>query len=489
MRSRKKILFIQPPHYFESEGRPPSTFPLGLCYVATVTKKAGHVADIFDIWLGQYSYKEVSNKIKKLSDYDAFAITALSTQYKYVKFLTEQLKRYYPNTKIILGNALATHSSEIVLSDTSVDLCVRGEGEVTFMDLLDNDFSNLAEIPGISFKDKENKIQHNLPRQYIKNIDDIPFPDHELFDIKGYLKNIRVWGRPDVKAMNVVCGRGCPYSCSFCSKTFNITRLRSVENIIEEIISIKEKYHIGGIFFLDELVVVNRERTINICRFLRNLKLDWNCQARVDTVDFSLLKIMKKSGCISVGFGIESGSQKIINSMNKRIKVSQSIRAVKAALKLNMDPNLQMMYGFPGENEETLKETEDFFKKIEYHLIHPLSITTPIPGSILYDNCIRKGIINDEINYLVALEQGYHKREYPLLNLTEFSDKEYMQKKRQTEENIDHNYHQFLRNNLIKRLLIYLHSYTKRLIIYYNINGILNTIYKIVQKASAAVNH
>ena len=477
-----RILFIQPPHYFESGTRVPTTFPLGLCYVATAAQEAGHQVEVLDIWLGQYESIDVEKKVEELFNFDVFAITALSTQYKYIKWLSKILKNHHPDIPIVLGNALATYSADTVLKNTKVDICVRGEGEYTFKDLLDSKLKRLNHIGGISYRDSEGKIIHNPEREYVSNLDDIPFPSYEIFDIEAYLSHLRVWGRPDIVAMNVVCGRGCPYGCHFCSKTFQYSRLRSIENIVEEIELLKESYKIEGIFFLDELVVVSKERTEKLCMNMRRLKLKWNCQARVNTTDEDLLRLMKKSGCVAVGFGVESGSQEILNRMNKKIRVSQAIEVAKAAIRLDLNPNFQMMYGYPGEDDDTLEETIGFFDEIKYFLKHPLSVTTPIPGSRLYDDCLRQKLINDEDHYLEALDQGYYYRTHPLINLTEFTDREFMEKKTQTEETINRNYRLYLKRNPIHYINYYFHRYLNTIVLYYRIHGLFSTFKKVGKK-------
>ena len=430
-----KVLLIQPPHYYDNgKSREPQGVPLGLGYIAKALLNSGNSVEVLDIWAHQYTNDELIQILEKL-DYDICGISALSTQYAYVKWLVSELKKYN-DAPIVVGNALATFSPEIVLNNTKADICCIGEGEITFTDIINN-IDNLNEVKGIYFK-QNNEIQKNPPREYIKDLDSIDFPAWDLFPMDIYLKYCRVWGT-SVIALNLITARGCPYKCRFCSKTFSDVRYRSVGNIIAEIKFLKDTYGIGGVFFNDELFIRNKKTVNEFCEKVTPLNLKWNCQGRINLVDVDLLNTMKEAGCVAVGYGVESGSQTILDNMNKSITVLQAENAIKNTLKLGMDPIIQMMYGYPGENRETLQETVDFFKKLPPAQIRVrLSITTPLPGSELYDDALKKSLIKDEEEYLGQLAGGYA-TEKSLINFTEFTDEEFYNLKSETEKRIFYN--------------------------------------------------
>jgi len=429
-----KILLVQPPHDYEGGSRNPSFFPLGLGYIVNPLLKSGYNVEILDIWAHQYSKEEVVERIQKL-DYDVVGISAISTQYAYTKWLTSQFKKYNQKGRIVIGNALATLSPEIVLNHTQTDVCVIGEGEITFKEVVEN-IDRLENVDGIYFK-KEGKIIKNRPRKYIENLDTIEFPAWDFFPTDIYLKNCLIPGHSDIKTMNIIVGRGCPYSCRFCSKTFKGVRLRSVDNIIQEIKELIKRYKIGGIFFNDELVVINKERIYDLCRKIKPLNLKWICQGRVNLVDYDLLKNMAESGCVAVGYGVESGSQTILNNMNKQITLEQSEQAIKDTIKAGMRPVAQMMYGYPGETKKTLQETINFFKRVPYLGYISLSITTPLPGTELYDYSLEKGLIEDEEKYLSHLSGGYMSDgRHAFINFTNFAQRDFYRLKLETETKI-----------------------------------------------------
>jgi radical SAM superfamily enzyme YgiQ (UPF0313 family) len=438
-----KVVLINPPHFFDGKSRLPSFFPLGLGYIARYTVKDGHDVEVFDIWANRWDKETVIEKVKDLKA-DIFGIGALSTQYGYVKWLIDIVKRYH-SQPIVIGGALATFSPEVLLKNTNADICVIGEGEITFPDLLKR-IGNLNKVKGIAYKiDEEIKI--TPPRPYIKNLDTLEFPLREIFDMDIYLRYGYLDGFPNIKAHNVITSRGCPYNCDFCSKVFLKRRERSPESVAEEIEFLKESYNVKAIFFNDELLVSNKKRMYQLLEKIRPLRISWQGQARVNTVDLELLKAMKEAGCVSIGLGIESGSQAILNRMNKKTTVSQNLDAIKAVKDAGLDPIIQCIFGYEGENDSTLSDTIDFFKRA--NIMHEGFFTlTPLPGTELYKRCLEKGIIKDEDKYLSNLASGYNPDRELLVNLTDFKDaEEFYEKKKWLERKIGLNY---LKNHPLK---------------------------------------
>lgn len=432
-----KILLIQPPHHSNGVSRAPC-FSVGFGLVARALLNAGYKVEVFDIFAHQYSNDEVLQKIKKL-DYDVAGIGAYSTQYSYVKWLISQLKECNEN-KIVIGGVLPSLTPETVLKNTDADICIIGEGEITFPEALRN-IDNPKEVKGIWFKEGDTIIK-NPPREYIRDLDTLGFPAWELFPMEIYIENLTLYNLPDTRAFNVIAGRGCPWSCNFCSKTFaGEVRLRSINNVIAEIKELMKTYEIGGIEFNDDTLVINKKRIYELCDKIEGLNIKWQCQGRVNTVDYGLLKRMKKAGCVAVGYGIESGSQTILDNMNKKATVEQAEKVVKNTLRVGLKPVLQMMYGYPGETRETLQETIDFFKRIDYFPENNnLSVTTPLPGTVLYKQALERGLIKDEDEYLEKLTAVGS----VLVNFTDFSEEEFYRLRQETVKKIMKNYRNYL---------------------------------------------
>lgn len=469
-----KVLLVQPPHYYGKNSRPPQHFPLGLGYIATALKKRGHDLEVLDIYAHQYSDDEVEKKIKGLShDIDVVCISALSTQYKYTKWLIRNIKAKF-DKPVIVGNALATFSTKILLENSAADICVIGEGEETITELLDN-LSSVDRVKGICYR-KDGNIFYTPPRPYIKDLDTISPPMREIFPMRIYLDNGYLWGNPEIKSIDIISARGCPFNCRFCSKTFSGVRLRTIKNVIGEIESLRERYGVKGIFFNDELTLVNKERTYELCDYFRKTGMRWVCQGRVDKVDLDLLKCMKRSGCVALGFGVESGSQRILDNMNKGIRVEQTIKAINATKKVGIQPLIQMMYGYEGEDDESLVETINFFKTINSPTM-ALSLTTPLPGSYLYSSACERGLIKNEDKYVEKLDWGYCDDRDILINFTKFSDEESIKKRIETENTINSNYRRYLKTHPWVAAKIML----KKIVSYYQRYGLVKTARRIMR--------
>jgi len=418
-----RALLVQLPH----KERAPSVFPIGIANIGTALSEVGVESEMLDIFALGYSRDDVVEYLRK-SRWDLIGINAYSTQYPWAKWMADEAKRLHPQALIVMGGPLATFNSKLVLEKTNTDICVISEGEETIKDVVGN-LGNFANVAGICFKSDAGAIIETSPRQYIQDLDSLPFTNYEFFPMDVYFGNIGVGGVPGVKTINMLTSRGCPYKCNFCSRTFKGSRLRSIDNVVEEIGLLRDKYGIQGVAFADELVLVNKKRAYELCEKIKPLKIYWNCQGRANIVDLELLKAMQAAGCTSVGYGVESGSQKILDSMNKRATVKQNELAITNTLKAGMTPIVQMIYGYPGEDQDTIRETVEFFDRV--HFYPPVgygdafvSLMTPLPGSPIYEDLLKHGRIGKEEEYLLGLEQGYFPGCPLLVNLTQLDDEE-----------------------------------------------------------------
>jgi radical SAM superfamily enzyme YgiQ (UPF0313 family) len=202
---------------------------------------------------------------------------------------------------------------------------------------------------------------------------------------------------------------------------------------------LKETFGVRAIFFNDELLVLNKQRIYELCEAIKPLNILWQGQARVDTVDSDVLKCMKDAGCVAVGLGIESGSQRILDAMNKKTTVEQNITALELAKKIGLEVVVQCIYGYPGECDETIVETIDFFRRAD--MLHEgFFVLTPLPGTQLFERCLEQGVVKDEDKYLSNLDAGYNTTRKALVNLTQFDADDFYEKKRWMEDRIQWNY-------------------------------------------------
>lgn len=434
-----RVLLVQLPH----ANRAPSCVPIGISNIATAMREAGCETEFLDILALGYSREEVSVYLSK-SKWDIIGINAFSTQYAWAKWFATEARKRQPRAVIVMGGPLPTFSADTVLKKTQADICVISEGEETIKDLVSN-LGHLESVAGIKYRNSSGEIVSTPARPYISDLDSLPFTEYDLIDMDIYFKNCGLFGFPDVKTIPMLSSRGCPYNCNFCSRTFRGARLRSVDKIVEEIGLVRDRYGIRGVGFADELVLVNKKRAYEFCEKLKKLKIYWGCQGRANVVDLDLLKAMKDAGCASVGYGIESGSQKILDAMNKKVTVIQNELAITNTLKAGMLPIVQMIYGYPGEDTESIDDTISFFRRVKFYPATArgrcdISLLTPIPGSPLYQDLAAAGRIGDEQEYLLRLDQGYYIGAPMLMNLTKFTDSELFVNKGRLEDRIKNDY-------------------------------------------------
>lgn len=420
-----KFVLVQGPHD-EREGS--AVLPLGLGYIARILDNIGVDVRVVDAAADRMNFDETLKAILS-SEADFIGITALSTQYKFVKWISGEIKKKR-NIPIILGAQLAHYNSKTVLENTGVDICVIGEGEITVQDIIYN-YNDLSKVKGIAFIDSEDKYIKTETRPRIKNPDIIPFPYWEKFNLNHYYFQ-NFYGSKGTKGLNILTSRGCPYSCTFCSLSFPNVTYRSVDNVIEEIKLLKEKFGIDAVGFIDELFVISKKRVYEFCDKLKGLDISWGGQGRANIIDDDekLLRAMKDSGAAYIGYGLESATSEMLSSMQKKTSVQQNINCVKAAQKVGLKVIAQFMFGFPGETFESVKASVDYFNEIHYvpplglDALPHISLTLPIPGSQLYEDAKAKGIVGDEDEYLSKISRGYFYNEEVIVNLTSFTDAE-----------------------------------------------------------------
>lgn len=444
-----KITLIHPFYNYCDEEKSDRPFPFGIAYVASYLLRKGHEVEILDLNEKYLKKDELAAVLKKMRC-DAIGISALSIVFTYVKNLIALIKDTL-DVPVIVGGPLGTHNPQILLEHTGADICVIGQGEKVTCDILEN-IHNLNKVDGIVYKNAQGQILQNLKAPIIP-ADEIPLPAYRHFDMEKYIWNAasadmdyRRRYAKGLRVAQVITGRGCPMRCNFCSKVMgnNIT-MRSVDKVIEEIKFLIKEYRINAVSFRDELYLMNKQRAYELASKLKPLNLIWMGQGRVDRVDYDLIKYMKECGCISLGFGIESGSPKMLKLINKGQTVAQIEQAVRSCQRLDMDMKVQLVMGYPGEDKSSIEETIDLFKRLghpgrRFHLI------TPLPGSTLYEDLLRQKVITDELQYLIALskrDSGFS-RGKPLINLTGFSDEELYSIKLEAETRMYANYRNYI---------------------------------------------
>ncbi len=432
----------------ETSKRTSINFPWGIAYILTYLKNAGHTAKFLDGQALQLPKEKLGNVLESLmEDFnpDVVGISAFSTQFNAVRQLSALLKKN-KDVPVVVGGPLATYQAELTLRTTDADICVIGDGELTVIDLLNN-LDALENVDGIAYA-QEGKVVFNKPRTSLVNLDDLPIPDFTFFDMERYLRQANVYAgkKKGIRTITFISSRGCPFSCNFCSKSSKYFRTMSPGNIFDTLSFLKREFGIEEVSFGDELFLSSKSKFRELGPLLKKLDIPWGSQARVNIMDGEFLDMVKEAGCIGLGYGIESGSQKILDNMNKKTTVAQIESAMKETLKRNINVKVQIIFGYPGEDETTVQETIDLFKRID-HPGRRFNVITPIPGSSLYDDCIQKGLIKDEVQYLCDIEKSFGIGKV-LVNFTQWPDDEIYPRKYAAEEAILSNY---INNSWVRR--------------------------------------
>ncbi|OHB47218.1 MAG: hypothetical protein A2099_02720, partial [Planctomycetes bacterium GWF2_39_10] len=294
----------------------------------------------------------------------------------------ELAKRINPNmVTIAKGAHFDIFDMESLEKFPYLDLVIRHEVEAGMRDLLEKE--DLELIPGITFRDKSNKIVKNPNRKLFKNIDSLPFPARNL------LKN-HLYRRPDTgESLTVVMtSKGCPYNCVFCLagelSDYNLI-VRNPFRVVDELEECAKKYHIRNFFFYADTFTLKKDWVISLCEEIirRNLKIRWAANSRVDTLDEDRVRVMQKSGCEVIGFGIESGRQEILDKSKKGITLENSENAIRLCKKYGIKSYMLFMIGFPWETREHIEDTVNFAIKLNGDFAD-FNVVYPYPGTEMY---------------------------------------------------------------------------------------------------------
>ena len=373
--------------------------PLGLAYIAACMEQSGHKVKIIDINAIRISD---DNLIKKIKNSDVIGIGGMITEYRKITNLANFIKNRLSDIPLILGGPCTTTLHTKILENTKADYAVIGEGEATSVNLIRAIEKNqpLKNVNGIVYR-KKNKIVTTKPQRPIKNLDEIPFPARHLLDMEKYIYDylktigIKIDDYEKIRSTTILSSRGCPYQCIFCDKGIwgYEWRARSPKNIIDEIIFLKEKYKINCIWFNDDTFVINKKRLEEFSKLMEDLDVIWFCHGRANLMQSKDIFIkMRKGNCRVIAYGIESGDQKMLDSMKKMITIEQIKNAVKYAKEVDIKVGGFFILGMPRETKKTINKTFSFARelKLDYYAF---SVATPYIGTELFEKSMEEGLI------------------------------------------------------------------------------------------------
>lgn len=290
-----------------------------------------------------------------------------------------ELTRLLPKEELYIMGTHGTVCPDELINQTKVKAIIRGEPELTVLDVsLGKTFK---DIPGITYSDND-KIIHNRERELL-SLDDLPMPAFHLIDVRNY--SYEILGK---RLLLFEGSRGCPYPCIYCQKSMygRPYRMKSPDKLVDEVVYGVEKFQAQSAYFIDLEFTLKRDFVTEFCSKLiaKNISLQWTCQTRADTVDLELLRLMKKAGCRLIHFGVETGSERIMEIINKKISLSQIAHGVLTTKKTGIEQACFFMFGFPTETEEDRLKTIAFAKTLNptYASFHKV---TTYPGTPLFE--------------------------------------------------------------------------------------------------------
>ncbi|KKO19568.1 MAG: B12-binding domain-containing radical SAM protein [Candidatus Brocadia sp.] len=396
---KTKILLLSPPQGLSTGHVEVPKFqvhPLGLLYIASVLEKYRYNVKILDALNFCKSLDEIKKTIIDFMP-DIVGISATTPSANDAYAVAKVIKQINHETAIVMGGPHVTAMHDEALNSRDIDIAVLGEGEFSMLEICENfekKRNDLNNIGGIVFKSNGTIVKTNSRTKY-DELNNIPFPAYHLLpNFKDYNPPPH-WGKKG-KFASIITSRGCPYDCSFCSVTRNWGRkyrYRSAENVINEIEYLNNNFGVNFISFRDSIATLHRRRLIDICKGIveKKLKITWNCNARINEVNLELLTWMKKAGCKSIFYGIESGNEQILSQF-KELKKEDIRQVVGLTHKVGIEPHGFFMFGLPGETKETMRDTINFAKSLKLHTAG-FTTVTPFPGSRLWDYSLNYNLV------------------------------------------------------------------------------------------------
>ena len=381
--------------------------PLGLAYLAAVAEQAGHEVLVIDAAALNLNNKELIAKLKAFYP-DIIGITTNILLAPRSLELSRLIQRQFHEIKLVLGGPWASAVHEMLLRRKICDYVVVGEGEHSFTELLrtiENE-KNPIKIPGIAYLDpKDNSVQLE-PSCNISDLDDLPFPAWHLFPSpKQYFFNSR-----KKIFYPIMTSRGCPYQCNHCTKIIhgNKLRFRSIENVIDEIRYLKDKFSLNELLIIDDNFTINKKRAEKILDEIIknefNILIQFSNGLRADTLSLKMVRKLKRAGTYRMAIGVESGNQTVVNKIGKRLELNAVRRAAKIVKQEKIILSAFFMVGHPFDTIKTMNDTINFALEINPDYPHFFKAIA-FPGTELYNQVKRDGKFLMSIS---DIDRGYN---------------------------------------------------------------------------------
>ncbi len=383
-----RVLLISTPYPLEENPIP----SLSLSYLAGVLQEEGIEVQILDLLVAQYSSNKIRNKLEEYQP-QVVGATCVTLNYPIAARILRVCKDFDPNIVTVMGGPHVSFTlKETLLRAPWIDVVVIREGERTLVELVRalEKGIGFGQVAGIAFREDKHVVETE-PRPPIKDLDELPVPARNLLPLSRY----RALGAP----CNLTTSRGCPYGCIFCSgrRMFGRkVRFRHPRLVVDEMEIIHKELGFEKMNIVDDTFTVNHRHARNICEEIirRNLHIQWTVFARVDTITQDLVELMHEAGCTHLLFGVESGSEQILKTINKGITVDDVRRGVKLTSEAGIKVFASFILGLPGESPETARQSVELAQELrsEYGSLYGFHLLSPLPGTELYEKAEEYGL-------------------------------------------------------------------------------------------------
>jgi anaerobic magnesium-protoporphyrin IX monomethyl ester cyclase len=367
--------------------------PLGILSLAAYLRRESDVqVDIFDLTFHKNPFDYLRDGLSA-QRYDMVGVSVMTSMVRDAEHASAIARQTDPQALVIWGGPHATVLPAASLALPDVDAVAIGEAEETLLELVQQG-GDPTDVAGIWHKTADGSIVQNPPRPLIRDLSSLPWPARDLVDMRTYA---RAWysltaADPTLLGTSVITSRGCPYGCTYCQPTLRYlfgkkVRRRSVDDVLDELVHLKEVYDLNAFMFEDDTFIIHRPWVKEFSAGLKevNLGFRWGCNVRADLTTRDLLQPMVEAGLVQINVGIESGTQRILDQIyDKRITIEDVRRAVDIAKSLGLKVGGYFMIGAPTEREEEIENTIRFAAQLPIDEA-AFNITTPLPGTYLWE--------------------------------------------------------------------------------------------------------
>lgn len=393
-----KVLLINAPYidiYGPIKKAAGTYFPLGIGYIASYIRQFDINVKLVDPQAQHLDDKDIT-KIIKEENFDLVGISSATPEFHNAINIAKITRDNSPQTSIILGGCHASAMPEGILEEYPelFDFICIGEGEITVLEickLLQGELSEKRQIKGIAFCDEENsQVVRTEAREYIADLDMLPFPARDLVDMSLY--HAHAHNARSNNTFQIITSRGCPFQCTFCASGLTLGkkyRMHSPEYIVSEIEYLMQQYGTRHFLIQDDTFTINKARLKKTCQMIisKGLNIEWFCFSQVSVVDKEILELMKLAGCYSIGFGVESADEMVLNNICKSIKPEQAEKAIIMANSLGYKTQAFFIFGNEGDTKETINKTIKFALRSNPTLAF-FNILVPYPGTEVFEKFI-----------------------------------------------------------------------------------------------------